>query len=81
MRQLHTVSLRDWGIILEDTADGDLQVALTLELDQYTPGPRVAYTTDSLGGIDSESSPFYAVDVADDSLAEAFEACDGEIEL
>ena len=54
-----TVSRRDWNIIL-DNVDGNVQLELTGHLNGWLGGAdceEIEYTPDSLGRLDSESSP------------------------
>ena len=79
MRRAETIDRESWDRCLNDIRNGDIQESLTAELDQWTDGDvceRVTFTTDELGRIDSQSSPRPT-----DGLAEALDACDGDIEL
>ena len=50
------VSRRDWDTMMS-SEDGNLQEELAERLDSFQAGPNVRYWGDSLGNIDSDSSP------------------------
>ena len=79
MRRTETIDRESWDRCLDDIRNGDIQQSLTAELEGYDTGDVcewITCTTDSLGRIDSQSSPRPT-----DGLAEALDACDGDIEL